>query len=824
MSRWGMPNHSKVARNALLAGTGLAALIALAQPAMAQDEEAAEADTAEPSSEGIGEIVVTARYVAESVQDTPMAISAQTGEQLESANIESVADLGAVVPNLYTFDAPSFLAGTPGIVMRGVMQGTDTASFAVPPAVAIYVDEVYHATVAGADLDLTDIERIEVGRGPQSTLSGNASIGGSIRIFTKDPMGDGSGDISLTYGSRNKLRATGAIDLGLSPTLALRVSGSFERQDGYVDLLDFTCQMIANGTPELAGAFPLQVLDSEQRDCVVDQLGGRTKVRGQAKLKWSPTDRLDVLLSASYSRYDGEGTPEVITGINPAPANPAAAFNVFNNAVEDLYGIRYDARFLRPDDKPYSAYSQFCRPYYAALAPAPSGFCLANDQKREKYSFSGRINYELSDAVRMTAIASYGEHSLVFSQSGDASPLGLNPGHYRQSVEQATGEIRFDGSLMNDRLNWVVGGFLIRYNAHLGGLVSFLHIVNFTQDDIAEVESQSGFAHLDFNITDRWRVSGGARYTNGSVQYELDHPGLITVPQPYASKQNRVDWLISTDFEIANDILLYASAASGSRPPGVLTIVYTPEQLGPTPGEELISYEVGVKADLLNNRVRANLAAFYTDYSALSATQFGVQCLGEGVAPPTWYPSSASCASLYPGNPASIQFNTPIGTPATIKGFEWELSALPVDGLRLDWSGGYNKFESSVDTPGVPGYYAPGNYRQPKWNMHANASYEILTSVGTFTPRVDWSWQSKQTFNRASAIAAAPAAVTIEPYSMWNAQVSYEPEDGDWSATLAVNNLFDKFYYTSFFTGTGFNTTAAIAPPREVSLTVRRKF
>lgn len=826
MSQTGRSAISRGVAARLLIGGSACALIMLSHPAVAQEEmsqDESSQDGRADQSKGIEEIVVTARYVAESVQDTPMAISAQTGEQLSSANVESVADLGAVVPNLYTFDAPSFLAGTPGIVMRGVLQGTDTSSFAVPPAVAIYVDEVYHATVAGADLDLTDIDRIEVGRGPQSTLSGNASIGGSVRIFTKDPVGDGSGNVSFTYGSRNKLGATGAIDLGLSSNLAMRLSGSFERQDGYVDLLDFTCQMNAQGTPELAGNFPAQP-DSASNDCKIGELGGGTKLRGQAKVKWEPTDRLDLVLSGSYSLRDANGTPELITAINPPNPNPTAPINLFNDVIEDLYGIRYDERFLRPHDKSYTAYSQFCRPYYEAISPAPSGFCFPNSTRQEKYSFSGRMNYDVADGVHMTAIGSYGEYSLVFSQSGDASPLGLNPGHYEQRVEQTTGEIRFDGSLFGDRLDWVLGGFIIRYNAHLGGLVSLFDIVNFTQDDTADVESQSAFFHLDYELTDRWRISGGARYTNGQIEYSLDHPGLISVPLPFASKQNRVDWLLSTDFRVTDDVLLYASAATGSRPPGVLTIVYTPEQLGPTPGEELISYEIGVKSDLLGHRLRANLAGFYTDYSSLSATQFGVQCLGEGTVPPTWYPSAASCASLFPSNPGSIQFNTPIGTPATIKGFEWELSALPLDGLRIDWSGGYNKFKSDVATPGSPGYVAPGNYRQPEWNMHANVSYAIETPLGIFTPRVDWAWQSKQTFNRQSGILPAPPEVTIEPYSMWNAQLEFETLDGDWSATLAANNLFDKFYYTSFFTGTGFNTTGAVAPPREVTLTVRRRF
>src|SRR5690606_15562829 len=112
-------------------------------------------------------IVVTTRYIKEDIQSTPMAVTAQTSAQLEAANVSNIGRLGAVVPNLWTVPGDSQSAGTPRISMRGVQQGA-SSSLAVPPAVAIYTDDVYHATTAGSELDLVDIERIEVNRGPQS--------------------------------------------------------------------------------------------------------------------------------------------------------------------------------------------------------------------------------------------------------------------------------------------------------------------------------------------------------------------------------------------------------------------------------------------------------------------------------------------------------------------------------------------------------------------------------------------------------------------------------------------------------------------------------
>jgi len=818
--RTGRFRRSSIASRGLLAGSCISALLAIATPAAAQDggQKADQGGSQDP----LGTIVVTARYVSEDIQTAPMAISAQSADQLEAANISNVANLGAVIPNLYTHPSLAQASG-PVIAMRGVLQDQD--SYARAPAVALYVDDVYHATVVGSALELTDIDHVEVLRGPQSTLSGAASIGGAIKVYTVEPKGDGSGFATLTYGSRNKIGASGAIDLGLTDNLALRVSGHYERQDGYVDLLDFTCEMNRQGTPELAGSFPLSQPNAAINDCKIGEEGGYNRGGMRAKLKWEPTPDLTISLGGSFDISDGQETPELLVKTtNPYP-NSNAIVGRYNEAIEDQFGVRYDDRFLAPADKPYSAYSTFCRPLLEGVIqqppyqPVPSGICYPKTKKQDKYTGYGRINYNLADNVHMTAIAAYSEYSNHFSQNGDESPLGYVLSHWDQSVKQKTAELRFDGTLFDDRLNWVVGGFLMRYKGYSSGFIGYV-TNNFNQDDTANIKSQSAFFHLDFNLTDRWRVSGGARYTTGSTEYSIDHPPLITVPEPFTSKQRRWDWLISTDYQVTDDLLVYGTIATGSRAPGVTTIVITPQQMTSTPGEELISYEAGIKSEFFDRHLRMNLAAFYTDYSSLSASQQGVQCLAE--ANPVWHPSADSCKDY--ADPGSVPWFVSAGRPATIKGFEWDITALPVDGLRIDWSGGYNKFESGVKEVGAPGYLAPGNHRQPSWNMHADMQYDIQTSIGTFTPRVDWMWQSQQDFEPASGFQAPGPDYIIDAYSVWNAQLTYKPNDSQWSAVFAVTNIADKFYYYQLFNGTQVNISSPVAPPREFSLTLRREF
>jgi outer membrane receptor protein involved in Fe transport len=160
----------------------------------------------------------------------------------------------------------------------------------------------------------------------------------------------------------------------------------------------------------------------------------------------------------------------------------------------------------------------------------------------------------------------------------------------------------------------------------------------------------------------------------------------------------------------------------------------------------------------------------------------------------------------------------------TITGAEWEISAAPFKGLKADFMGGYNHFESNVKTPGAPGYVHPGNYFQPQWNMHADVQYTIATERGMFTPRLDWAWQSEVTFDQAPAAEAAQPNYIIHPYSIFNAQLEYDPPDSKWSAAFRVTNLTNKFYYYDLFGGAVVDVAGVVGAPREFHFTVKREF
>ena len=200
------------------------------------------------STGGLPEITVTARFRTENLQQTPLAVTALTAESLAVRAVTNVDQLGSVVPNAYI--NPGGINPTIGI--RGIIQSD--FMYAFEPAVGMYIDDVYFGTLVGSGMDLIDVERVEVLRGPQGTLFGKNSIGGSIRLISKKPEGSNTAYIEGTYGSRNRLEARGAFDTSLiDDKLYMRANFMMKDQKGYIKRLDFTCQMKANGTPELAG-------------------------------------------------------------------------------------------------------------------------------------------------------------------------------------------------------------------------------------------------------------------------------------------------------------------------------------------------------------------------------------------------------------------------------------------------------------------------------------------------------------------------------------------------------------------------------------------
>jgi iron complex outermembrane receptor protein len=314
-----MENMERVRRRVLGApaqvSLGAVALALISVPATAQETTG---ETEEASATRVPEIVVTAQFREQALQDVPIAISAVNAEELEQRSVTSVLDVANSVPNVEMSSGGSgYGAQTNQAFIRGLGQIDFLTAF--EPRVGFYVDDVYYATTYGSVFDVLDLERVEILRGPQGTLFGRNSVGGALRLISKKPRGDDSGYIEATAGSRSRYQLRAAYDLGISDTLALRVVGSARGQNGHVALLDYKCVYPQYGNDQVGGVGQGPV---NRNSCKRGTLGGGDSYSFRGTLGWDATTDVQVYLSGDYTHERSESSAEVIIDTQSSRINP----------------------------------------------------------------------------------------------------------------------------------------------------------------------------------------------------------------------------------------------------------------------------------------------------------------------------------------------------------------------------------------------------------------------------------------------------------------------------------------------------------------------
>ena len=228
-------------------------------------------------------------------------------------------------------------------------------------------------------------------------------------------------------------------------------------------------------------------------------------------------------------------------------------------------------------------------------------------------------------------IAGYRTYETDWMGDGDQMPIDLNHTYNLQSHEQWTLEARLQGGLFDDRLDWTAGLYRYDDKSHLGGYVTlpaFAAILpNFNQNDSLHATSNSAFVHGIFKVTDALSLTAGIRYTDESKTYAFDHSPYLLVPGAleYGSQPHGLE--AGCRLSLQPEVMVYISAATGFRSDGAQPRPFTPgQQRIPVPAEELTSYEIGMKTDLFDRRLRVNLAAFIDDYDPRIFKSFGSQC------------------------------------------------------------------------------------------------------------------------------------------------------------------------------------------------------
>ncbi|MBO9604110.1 MAG: TonB-dependent receptor [Novosphingobium sp.] len=786
-------------RASFFAAASLLGLVA-ASPALAQDDNA--------SSSSNNDIIVTAQFQAQSLQDTPLAITAQTGEMLAQRGIDTTKDLVSIAPSVNLTNNAAVFGASTSVFIRGVGQYDN--NFAYEPGVGIYLDDIYYGVITGADFELADIDRVEILRGPQGTLSGKNSEGGSIKIYGKKPMGDGSGYVEATYGSRNRIDLRGAFDLSLMKDVAaLRVSGYTSNQDGYMKRIDFAC-----ANPSQAGNIPVSHVGT---DCEMGTEGGIQRWGVRAALRITPSDNVEINII-------GDRT---IDKSDPAALKLDYAFAPFGAPTynNDPSGTPWDSRFI--SNKKYVT--------YATYDDTANGFDAGAKTLNKGWGVSGDVSIDVNDNINLRSITGYRALDTLAGFDQDGSPIGVATTQIHNTYHQFTQELRLSGK--SDLIDWTVGGFY--YDAH-GVLMNSIDsgATQFITDDPVDTTSKSGFAHVVFHPVAGLDLIGGIRYTDDKKTYDFNRTNLQGGPAnpaqaplndlpPLTYKGDHVDYRLGIDYRFNDQAMAYAQWSTGYKGGGVNAKPFTPNQAIPFGPESLDTWELGLKTDLADHRVRLNVAGFYSKYNNIVLVNAAGYCVGGET------PSNSSCfLSALPFNAGS----------AHMKGIEVELNAEPVDGLTLNGSLSYLDFKyTKLAQAALDSYITLDDYPPltPKWKLSGGIAYQIgLQNGATITPRVDVDYTSKTYSDPANngfypdpnIYPQDPQFADLNPYlipghTTVNARIAFVTADKNWEASISVKNLTNKYYWTNafafYFSGTG---QYVIAPPREWAVTLKRNF
>ncbi|WP_336978977.1 TonB-dependent receptor [Altererythrobacter fulvus] len=821
--------------------SSLAIAASMATPAFAQDE-GEDTSAVRPN-----EIIVTAEFREAKLQDTPIAITAVNAEMLEARGQTDISQVAAQAPNVSLRPQPQ--NGGSGLIafIRGV--GQTDFNYALDPGVGVYIDDVYIPTLSSSLLELIDLDRVEILRGPQGTLAGKNAIGGAIKLFSAKPKGDGSGSLKVEYGSYNELSVRGMADFAITPNLAMRVSGMSRGNDGYVAMLDY-------GQTHPTSNVNVGNNSRGSGNADYASMGGQNIIAGRAALRWTPVDTLEVNISGDYTREKSEAIPVVLLAAGAASGNfdpTSTGQSVDGNGTPLLVGkngqpVPLDCRFvpagpyscdtggnLQGYDPRFVSYSNFMDAMDPSVqAPFKPYFALPITQF-QGWGVHGNFTYDISDNVQLVYIGSYRAYTSKFGQDQDGTPVPIAQLDNQLDHHAFSSEVRLNFSAGDGLVEGTVGGYYLNQEGTYTARVD-LNYVNPTIDflhgpDSTPSTTKAVFGTVTLHPTDAMSITGGLRYTKDKKDYTYFRRNPDgTLPNgfncfvangPYSEPNcllagiydvtgtfegDRWDWRIVGDYRFSEEFLAYASVSTGFKGGGVNPRPFVADQALAFNPETLTTYEVGFKADLFDRRLRLNGAGFINKYNDIT--------LGKLVCPESSLPSPC----LRPDN---------IGS-ADVKGLELEASIFPVDGLSIDGSFSYLNFKYTSPTTGTPpvlvGSSIPADGitpYTPEVSYSIGIQYDHETDVGTFGIRFDGSYQGKL-FTTAENTSWSE----IPGRFIGNGRLSWTDKDSDWKVSLEVQNLFDKYYFQSVSDATTSLGIVSGVPgkPRTWSVSVERKF
>ena len=800
---------------------------ATADPALSVPESAAPTpeEAAAAPQQGLGEIVVTATRRETKLQRTPIAVSVIDQNLIKQSSTDDIGDIALYVPNFSAETITGFNAAS--FAMRGVGQNNIIVYF--EPPVVVLVDDFVVPSVQTQLLDTFDVAQIEVLRGPQGTLFGKNSSGGAVTVRTKRPvMRQFGGEAEVSYGSFRTVGIKGAINVPIGDIAALRLVGGYEKSAGYYK--NRACYGPVNNFTPFRPA-PNNILIPSKYDgvqgCLDDgSVGGKKVFNARAKLLVEPSPNLTALFQYEILRDRSDTVPSVnensiYTGTVPfltdllgltAP-NPSSdpldnsGITLRNDAFQrDIQRINVDGLYANID-------------YDFDVGRLSSVTGWRKQTSRLPNSYAG-----------VTAVAADGQRLSVFDASRDDD---------RKTFQQ---EVRFASKLQGP-FDFVAGAFYQHDSVDfcVSQLLGFLDLVAgplpfgnwnetpFILCNAQKAKSKAVFAEGNFKVTDRLTLTAGVRQTwdnkvwrgrqqtfipalGGGFDFgiKIDTPldaSVYNFPAnviKVTDKSKKFTYRLSAGFQATEDVFLYATHATGYKGGGFndqiggfapygTDLDFFASDARATKPETASSYEAGVKADLLDHRVRANLTGFYVKYSDLQK-QLNVPIVVDGVP-----------------NQVTLFFNA---ASATVKGIEAELTAKPVHDLTLRAVLGYQDAKYNKYTAPGAGYDLSSSPldRAPKWQWTLAANYVVSLNSHKLTFDGSAAYQSRSLFTQS--ITDPLGNTFLNARTLVNASVTLADVNDRYYVRVVGQNLTDERYRTASQNVAGLWLNSQYGPPR----------
>lgn len=723
-------------------------------------------DAAEVARSSIEEVIVSARRKIEVAQDVPASISVQSEDDIHNKAIRGIQDLQYSTPSLQVQQNQSALTST-NITIRG--QGQVDALLVVDPSVGIYMDGVYLGTHVGTMATvMQDVQRVEILKGPQGTLYGKNTTGGAFNIITKEPVDRWEGELDAGAGNHGFYNVGGMVNIPISPEkAALRIVGQYSDSDGY-------------GENRVNGhAFNDQQLKNIR-----------------ASLLLTPIDDLEILLRAEYTKLSSGGV-----GYQPIYVDPAGAIGV--------------AASLAATGTPFQAQAAYAP--YMNDGHYSGSFDGENAADLEVKNYAAIVTYDMGD-LQFKSLTGAKKVDSYSATDLDGTPYPLFQGNTPTNFDQYSQEFQLTGSALNDKLDFTLGLFyfymdgtdqnfattLAPFYAPLPGPVTV------TDYDLT-TKSPAVYGQATYQLTDTVSFTGGLRYTKEDKTTDLRNriedpiPFLAGCNLPdiapgapcnstYETKDENLSYTAGLEWKINTDVLTYAKTSRGFKGGGVNGRTSSnPLTVSPFAPETVTDYEIGLKSSWLDNRLRANLAAYHSDYEDIQRAVFIVDS----------------------GQPISV---IRTAKQATINGFEAELTALPIDDLVLQGTLTYTdpkyddyKLQETVGGPFID--HSNEKFQNvSKWVYDLSATYTLRSDAVDTTFNLSWYWRDKaDMFPTGAAVDSQGHDLdVVDAYGLLNGTVTLYLKNFGAEISLWGKNLTDERYIQTIFDVSSANAGASL--------------